>query len=157
MYPMEHIWTIVMLEICKHTFYAYLSRFWKMMQFTGLIRKVFTTKILLSGKFSPFLTLVTAFKLCDSHAGFQRYKRRTWYFQWIEVSDDQINTITNVYFHSNLVSWQKLTKITLQIFEELLVWNVYIFHEIFVQVWEKDDKPITGNKGYKIWFHMQSL
>ena len=34
MYPMEHIWTIVMLEICKHTFYAYLSRIWKMMQFT---------------------------------------------------------------------------------------------------------------------------
>ena len=57
MYPMEHIWTIVMLEICKHTFYAYLSRIWKMMQFTGFIRKVFATKILLSGKFSPFLTL----------------------------------------------------------------------------------------------------
>ena len=32
MYPMEHIWTIVMLEICKHTFYDYLSRIWKMMQ-----------------------------------------------------------------------------------------------------------------------------
>ena len=57
MYPMEHIWTIVMLEICKHTFYAYLSRIWKMMQFMGFIRKVFATKILLSGKFSPFLTL----------------------------------------------------------------------------------------------------
>ena len=57
MYPMEHIWTIVMLEICKHTFYVYLSRIWKMMQFTGLIRKVFATKILLFGKFSPFLTL----------------------------------------------------------------------------------------------------
>ena len=25
MYPMEHIWTIVMLEICNHTFYAYLK------------------------------------------------------------------------------------------------------------------------------------
>ena len=58
MYPMEHIWTIVMLEICNHTFYAYLSRIWKMMQFTGFIRKVFGTKILLSGKFLPFLTLV---------------------------------------------------------------------------------------------------
>ena len=31
-----------------------------MMQFTGLIRKVFATKILLSGKFSPFLTLAAA-------------------------------------------------------------------------------------------------
>ena len=29
------------------------------MQFTGLIRKVFATKILLSGKFSPFLTLLS--------------------------------------------------------------------------------------------------
>ena len=58
MYPMEHIWTIVMLEICKHTFYAYLSRIWKMMQFTGFIRKVFATKILLSGKFSLFVTLL---------------------------------------------------------------------------------------------------
>ena len=57
---MEHIWTIVMLEMCKHTFYAYLSRIWKMMQFTGFIRKVFATKILLSGKFSPFLTLISS-------------------------------------------------------------------------------------------------
>ena len=63
MYPMEHIWTIVMLEICKHTFYAYLSRIWKMMQFTGFIRKVFATKILLSGKFSTFLTLQKTFKI----------------------------------------------------------------------------------------------
>ena len=30
-----------------------------MMQFTGFIRKVFATKILLPGKFSPFLTLPT--------------------------------------------------------------------------------------------------
>ena len=58
MHHMEHIWTMVVLKICKHTFYAYLSRIWKMMQFTGLIRKVFVTKILLSGKFSPFLTLI---------------------------------------------------------------------------------------------------
>ena len=58
MYPMEHIWTIVMLEICKHTFYAYLSQIWKMMQYTRFIWKVFATKILLSGKFSFFATLV---------------------------------------------------------------------------------------------------
>ena len=58
MHRMQHIWTIVMLEICKHTFYAYLSRIWKMMQFTGLIRKVFATKILLSGKFLLFVTLL---------------------------------------------------------------------------------------------------
>ena len=54
MHHMEHIWT---LKICKHTFYASLSRIWKMMQFTGLIRKVFATKILLSGKFLLFVTL----------------------------------------------------------------------------------------------------
>ena len=58
MHRMEHIWTIVMLEICKYTFYAYLSRIWKMMQFTRFIRKVSATKILLSGKFSFFLTLL---------------------------------------------------------------------------------------------------
>ena len=44
-----------MLKICKHTFYAYLSRIRKMMQF--FIRKVFATKILLSGKLLFFLTL----------------------------------------------------------------------------------------------------
>ena len=54
---MEHIWTMVMLKICKHTFYAYLSRIWKLMQFTRFVRKVIATKILLSGKFSFFLTL----------------------------------------------------------------------------------------------------
>ena len=57
MHHMAHIWTTVMLEICKHTFYAYLSQIWKMMQFTGFIRKVFATKILLSGKFLLFVTL----------------------------------------------------------------------------------------------------
>ena len=45
---------MVMLKICKHTFYANLSQIWK---FTRFIRKVFATKILLSGKFSIFLTL----------------------------------------------------------------------------------------------------
>ena len=44
MHHLKHIWTIVMLKICKHTFYAYLSRIWKMMQFCDknlAIRKVF--------------------------------------------------------------------------------------------------------------------
>ena len=57
MQPMEHIWTMLMLKICKNTLYAYVSRIWKLTRFTRLIRKVFVTKILLSGKFSPFLTL----------------------------------------------------------------------------------------------------
>ena len=44
MHHMEHIWTMVMLKICKHTFYAYLSRIWKLMQFTYFIRRVLATK-----------------------------------------------------------------------------------------------------------------
>ena len=42
---------------CKTTFYAHLSRIWKLARFTRFIRKVFATKILLSGKFSLFATL----------------------------------------------------------------------------------------------------
>ena len=42
---------------CKTTLYAHLSRIWKLTWFTRFIRKVFTTKILLSGKFLLFLTL----------------------------------------------------------------------------------------------------
>ena len=57
MHHMEHIWTMVMLKFCNHTFYAYLSQIWKLMQFMCFIRKVFVTKILLSGKFSLFVTL----------------------------------------------------------------------------------------------------
>ena len=49
-----------MLKICKHTFYANLSQIWK---FTRFIRKVFATKILLSGKFSLFVTLDSLFQL----------------------------------------------------------------------------------------------
>ena len=60
MHHIEHIWTMVVLKICKHTFYAYLSRIWKLMHFTRFIRKVFATKIMLSGKFSFFLTLEKA-------------------------------------------------------------------------------------------------
>ena len=48
-----------MLKICKHTFYPYLSRIWKLARFTRFIRKVFATKILLSGKFSFFLSLMS--------------------------------------------------------------------------------------------------
>ena len=42
---------------CKTTFYAHLSRIWKLTRFMHFIRKVFATKILLSGKFSLFVTL----------------------------------------------------------------------------------------------------
>ena len=54
MHHVEHIWTIVVLKICKHTFNAYLLRIWKLMHFTRFIQKVFATKIMLSGKFSFF-------------------------------------------------------------------------------------------------------
>ena len=43
---------------CKTTFYAHLSRIWKLARFTRFIRKVFATKILLSGKFLLFVTLL---------------------------------------------------------------------------------------------------
>ena len=43
---------------CKTTFYAHLSQIWKLTRFTRFIRKVFATKILLSGKLSLFVTLV---------------------------------------------------------------------------------------------------
>ena len=47
-------------QSCKTNFYAHLSRIWKLTQFTRFIRKVFATKILLSGKFSLFVTLMSA-------------------------------------------------------------------------------------------------
>ena len=40
-----------------HTFYGHLSRIRKLTRFTRFIRKVWATNILLSGKFSLFLTL----------------------------------------------------------------------------------------------------
>ena len=54
MHPVENIWTTLMLKICKHTLYAYLSRIWKSMQFTRFIQKIFVTKILPSGNFLFF-------------------------------------------------------------------------------------------------------
>ena len=57
MHHMEHIWTIVIIKICKHTFYAYLSQIWKMMQYTHYIRIVFASKILLSRKILFFFWL----------------------------------------------------------------------------------------------------
>ena len=46
------------VKSCKHTFYGHFSRIRKLTQFTHFIWKVFATKILLSGKFSLFLTLI---------------------------------------------------------------------------------------------------
>ena len=54
MYPLEHIWTIVMLEIFKHTFYAYLSRIWKKVQFTGFNPESFCDKNLAIRKVFAF-------------------------------------------------------------------------------------------------------
>ena len=78
MHRMKHIWIMVMLKICKHTFYTYVSRIWKLMQFTCFIRKVFATKILLSGKFSFFLTLPDAhlFATCGRTC---RWSGRWWW------------------------------------------------------------------------------
>ena len=58
MYPVEHIFgQFLCLISCKHTFYGHLSRIRKLTRFTRFIRKVFATKILLSGKTSLFVTL----------------------------------------------------------------------------------------------------
>ena len=51
-----HIWTC--LKFAKKIFYAYLPWIWKLTRFTRFIWKVFVTKILLSGKFSLFQTLL---------------------------------------------------------------------------------------------------
>ena len=46
-----------MHKSCKTTFYAHLSQIWKLARFMRFIQKVFASKILLSGKFSLFVTL----------------------------------------------------------------------------------------------------
>ena len=55
------LWSIfgpfLCLRSCKNTFYGHLSQIRKLTRFTRVIRKVFATKILLSGKFLLFLTL----------------------------------------------------------------------------------------------------
>ena len=58
---------------CKTTFYAHLSRIWKLARFTRFIRKVFATKILLSGKFSLFVTL----QICKGTLPIKKYKWRS--------------------------------------------------------------------------------
>ena len=62
MYPMEHIWTIVNCyawNLQTHFLRVFVANL-KNDAIYWLIRKVFATKILLSGKFSPFLTLKLA-------------------------------------------------------------------------------------------------
>ena len=66
MYPMEHIWTMLMHKILQTHLYAHLSRIWKLTRFTRFIRKVFAAKILLSGKFLLFLTLPSIYHSCTA-------------------------------------------------------------------------------------------
>ena len=58
---LERVWMIYnctkCTKSCKTTFCAHFSQIWKLARFTLFIRKVFATKILLSGKFSLFATL----------------------------------------------------------------------------------------------------
>ena len=72
------------LKSCKNNLYAHLSQIWKLMQFTRFIWKVFATKILLSGKFSLFVTLVSVSRhlaLCQS-SELQNFKKRVpvWFY-----------------------------------------------------------------------------
>ena len=59
---LERVWMIYnctkCTKTCKTTFCAHLSQIWKLTRFTRFIRKVFAAKILLSGKFSLFVTLI---------------------------------------------------------------------------------------------------
>ena len=59
---LERVWMIYnctkCTKSCKNTFCAHLSQIYKLTRFTRFIRKVFATKILLSGKFSLFVTLI---------------------------------------------------------------------------------------------------
>ena len=63
LYCKHCLWSIfgpcLCTKSCKTTFYAHLSRIWKLTRFTRFIRKVFATNILLSGKFSLFVTLIS--------------------------------------------------------------------------------------------------
>ena len=52
---------------CKTTFNAHLLRIWTLTRFTRFIRKVFATKILLSGKFSLFVTLGRCAKFAEEY------------------------------------------------------------------------------------------
>ena len=56
MYPQNIFGPFLCLESCKQTLYAHLSQIWKLARCTCFIRKVFTTKILLSRKLLLFLT-----------------------------------------------------------------------------------------------------
>ena len=93
---LESFWTILCIKSCKTTFDAHLSRIWK---FTRFIRKVLATKILLTGKFSLFVTLgiglancpalfLSYFSLC--HGFVMKYswqiQRSKWTIQvdWVE-------------------------------------------------------------------------
>ena len=70
MYPVEHIFgQFLCLISCKHTFYGHLLQIRKLTRFTRFIRKVFATKILLSGKFLLFLTLVDKGEVADKGEG----------------------------------------------------------------------------------------
>ena len=55
---MEQIWTIPMLKILQAHVLRALAAIWKIDEISVLYPETFATKILLSGKFSLFLTLI---------------------------------------------------------------------------------------------------
>ena len=72
---------------CKTTFYAHLARIWKLARFTRFIWKVFATKILLSGKFSLFVTLLPV--LIDFQV--------VWVALWLKLSPESWQNLLPLY------------------------------------------------------------
>ena len=63
MYPVKNVWIVLMVKILQtHLLYAFVANL-KIDVIYGIIRKGFATKILLSGKFSLFLTLLIFLRL----------------------------------------------------------------------------------------------
>ena len=92
------------LRSCKHTFYRHLSRIRKLTRFTRFIWKVFVTKILLSGKFSLFLTLPSIYFFSG--------------FLYVLLLDEQISFLHQIFillfFLHSPSPWQKPKNFPLQ-------------------------------------------
>ena len=85
MYPVEHIWTILMLKMLQaHLLPAFVANS-KIDAIYALYLESFCDKILLSGKFSLFLTLVSPSPTCTSEKRKRRKEMIIWYGEVIPI------------------------------------------------------------------------
>ena len=137
---------------CKTTFYAHLSRIWKLARFTRFIRKVFATKILLSGKFSLFVTLLLPARfLCHSVYWNRCCKRLKSYVQdglfihWIRTKVEQGNKVMDgllcSFSYTNSKMEQKQHRIV----------NLWMLDPIQPRVGGRS-APIVYNQGKNLFF-----